>query len=162
MTGDNPGGPVLFCFDGSEGSSVAMKRAAELISEPGDAVVLTVWEKVETRLALAGAFAAGLTTGGSDLDTKEEEFARSTAEEGSRRAKEHGLVASPMIKESTEGIGKAIVEAADQLSARLIVCGQRGRGTVGVRCSAASRTAWRRMRDGPYSSLRSTDQRSLA
>ena len=39
-------GPVLFCFDGSDGSRAAMKAAAVLISRPVDAVVITVWETV--------------------------------------------------------------------------------------------------------------------
>jgi nucleotide-binding universal stress UspA family protein len=68
--------------------------------------------------------------GGADLDTEEESYARSVAEEGSLRAIEHGYKASPMIKESFDGIPRAILETADQLAARLIVCGQRGRGTL--------------------------------
>ena len=64
MTGGSPDGPVLFCFDGSDGSREALRAAADLIDRPVDAVVLTVWETVATRLALAGAFAAGNTTGG--------------------------------------------------------------------------------------------------
>lgn len=123
-------GPVLFCFDGSDGAREALRAAADLITRPVDAVVLTVWETVATRLALAGAFAAGITTGGADLDTEEESYARSVAEEGARRASEHGYKASPLIKESFDGIPRAILEAADDLSARLIVCGQRGRGVL--------------------------------
>jgi nucleotide-binding universal stress UspA family protein len=107
-----------------------LRAAADLITRPVDAVVLTVWETVATRLALAGAFAAGITTGGADLDTEEESYARSVAEEGARRASEHGYKASPLIKESFDGIPRAILEAADDLSARLIVCGQRGRGVL--------------------------------
>ena len=130
MTGGSQSGPVLFCFDGSDGAREAMKAAADLINRPVDAVVLTVWETVATRLALSGAFAAGTTTGGADLDAEEESYARSVAEEGALRANERGYTASPMIKESFEGIPKAILEAADHLSARLIVCGQRGRGIL--------------------------------
>ncbi len=130
MTAARRDGPALFCFDGSEGSRVAMRGAADLISRPTDAVVLTVWETIATRLALAGAFAAGNTTGGADLDAEEESFARSVAEEGARRAREHGYEASPMIRESFDGIAKAIFETADDLSTRLIVCGQRGRGVL--------------------------------
>jgi nucleotide-binding universal stress UspA family protein len=107
-----------------------MRVAADLIDRPVDAVVLTVWETIATRLALAGAFAAGTTTGGADLDADEESYARSVAEEGALRANEHGYNASPMIKESFEGIAKSILEASDDLSARLIVCGQRGRGVL--------------------------------
>jgi nucleotide-binding universal stress UspA family protein len=35
-----------------------------------------------------------------------------------------------MTKESFDGIAKAILEVADSISARLIVCGQRGRGVL--------------------------------
>jgi nucleotide-binding universal stress UspA family protein len=107
-----------------------MRAAAGIIDRPVDAVVLTVWETVATRLALAGAFAAGNTTGGADLDAEEESYARSVAEEGALRANEHGYKASPVIKESFEGIPRAILETADDISARLIVCGQRGRGAL--------------------------------
>jgi nucleotide-binding universal stress UspA family protein len=130
MTGASGDGPVLFCFDGSDGSRAAMRVAADLVSRPVDAVVLAVWETVATRLALAGAFAAGTTTGGADLDAEEESFAKSVAEEGALRAKEHGYDATPMTRESFEGIATAILETADELSARLIVCGQRGRGAL--------------------------------
>jgi nucleotide-binding universal stress UspA family protein len=130
MTAASGDGPVLFCFDGSEGSRAAMRVAVDLVSRPVDAVVLTVWETVATRLALAGAFAAGSTTGGADLDAEEESFAKSVAEEGALRAREHGYEAAPMTRESFDGIPKAILETADELSARLIVCGQRGRGTL--------------------------------
>jgi nucleotide-binding universal stress UspA family protein len=130
MAGKSQDGPVLFCFDGSEGSREAMRAVADLIDRPARAVVLTVWESVATRLALAGAFAAGTTTGGGDLDAQEESYARSVAEEGALRAGEHGYEASPMTKESFDGIAKAVLEVADDLSARVIVCGQRGRGTL--------------------------------
>jgi nucleotide-binding universal stress UspA family protein len=129
MTGGSPDGPVIFCFDGSEGSRAAMRAAANLIDRPVDAVVLTVWETIATRLALAGAF-AGNTTGGADLDVEEKSFASSVAQEGALRANEHGYKASPMAKESFEGVARTILETADELSARLIVCGQRGRGIL--------------------------------
>ena len=130
MTGGSHDGPVLFCFDGSDGSREAMRAAVDLISRPVDAVVLTVWETLATRLALAGAFSTGVVTGGADLDVEEEANAKSVAEEGARRATEHGYTASAMIRESIEGIPRAIFDTADDLSARLIVCGQRGRGVL--------------------------------
>jgi nucleotide-binding universal stress UspA family protein len=130
MTQASQRGPVLFCFDGSEGSRSALKAAGDLIERPADAVVLTVWETVATRLALAGAFAAGVTTGGDDLDSEEESFAKAVAEDGARGAIEHGYNASAITRESFEGIPKAILDTADDLSARLIVCGQRGRGVL--------------------------------
>lgn len=130
MTGESKVGPVLFCFDGSDGSRAAMRAAGDLVDQRLNAVVLTVWESIATRLALTGAFIAGTTSGDADVDADEESYAKSVAEEGALRATEHGFVASPMVKESFEGIPKAILEVADQLSPRLIVCGQRGRGAL--------------------------------
>lgn len=130
MTAASIDGPVLFCFDGSDGSRAAMKAAANLLDRPAEAVVLTVWETVATRLALTGAFAAGVTSGGADLDAEEESYAKAVAEEGALRANEHGYSASSMVRQSFEGVPEAILEAANHLSARLIVCGQRGRGVV--------------------------------
>jgi nucleotide-binding universal stress UspA family protein len=130
MTEGNPAGPVLFCFDGSEGSRSALKAAGQLVDRPVEAVVLTVWESIETRLALAGGFAAGFPLDGADLDAEEEASARSVAEDGARRASEHGYKAVPLVRQSYQGTAKTILDTADELSARLIVCGQRGRGTV--------------------------------
>ena len=130
MTDVKTNGAVLFCYDGSEGSRNALRAAGDLIERPVEAVVLTVWETIATRLALAGAFAAGLTTGGADLNEEEKSSADAVAEEGARRANEHGYAATAMTVESFEGIANAILEVADSISARLIVCGQRGRGPV--------------------------------
>ena len=43
--------PVLFCYDGSEGSKAALSVAAELVMHPADAVVLVVWTPVAVQLA---------------------------------------------------------------------------------------------------------------
>ncbi len=129
MTEEIPAGPVLFCFDGSGGSLSALRAAGRLVERPVDAVVLTVWETIETQLALAGAF-GGFPFDGADLDAREEASARSVAEDGARRASEHGYQATPMVRQSFQGVAKAVLDTADELSARLIVCGQRGRGAM--------------------------------
>jgi nucleotide-binding universal stress UspA family protein len=53
-------GPVLFCYDGPEGSRAAMAAAAELVAHPAPAVVLTIWQPVAVLLARAGGFASAL------------------------------------------------------------------------------------------------------
>ena len=121
-------GPVLFCYDGSGGSCEAMRAAAELIDPSVEVIVLSVWEPIAVRLALGGAFAAGAPPNEGDLDEQEESFARAASEEGARRAIEHGFKASALTKGSTEGIARTILALADEISASLIVCGQRGRG----------------------------------
>jgi nucleotide-binding universal stress UspA family protein len=130
MSGELPDRPVLFCFDGSDGSRAALRAAADLIARPVDAVVLTVWETIETRLALAGAFTAGMVVSDTGVDEEEESNARSVADEGALRATEHGYSAVPMVKRADAGIAHAILETADEISARLIVSGQRGRGAL--------------------------------
>jgi nucleotide-binding universal stress UspA family protein len=130
MTQTRPRGPVLFCYDGSEGSRGAMRAAGDLIEPAVEAVVLTVWEPIAVRLALGGAFAAGSLPYEGDLDEQEESFATAAAEDGAQRALQHGYKASAVTKESTEGIPQAILAVADEISARLIVCGQRGRGPL--------------------------------
>lgn len=130
MAEGGPKPPVLFCFDGSEGSRRAMRAVVDLIDRPADAVVLTVWETLATRLARTGAFVSGSAAAGADLDAQEESDARSVAEEGALRANEHGYRAKAMTKESFEGVAHTILDTAEELSACLIVCGQRGRGPV--------------------------------
>jgi nucleotide-binding universal stress UspA family protein len=130
MASDAYGGPVLFCYDGSEGSRSAMRSVANLIATPVDAVVLTVWERIALRLALSGGLAAGGLPHEDDLDAREEAAARSAALEGAERANEHGYSANPLIREAALGVAHTILEVADELSARLIVCGQRGRGSL--------------------------------
>lgn len=130
MTQSGPRGPVLFCYDGSEGSRAALGAAAELVEPSVEVVVLTVWEPIAVRLARAGAFAAGSLPNEDDLDEQEESLAKAAAEDGAQRAVQHGYKASPVTKESTEGIAQAILAVADEISARLIVCGQRGRSPL--------------------------------
>jgi nucleotide-binding universal stress UspA family protein len=81
-------------------------------------------------LALDGAFVAGTVSYSGELDEQEESFAKAAAEDGAQRAVKHGYKASSLTKESTEGIAEAILAVADEISARLIVCGQRGRGPL--------------------------------
>ena len=62
--------------------------------------------------------------------TQEETAARETAEDGAKRASEHGFNATARVQEATEGVWRAIVDVADEIDAGLIVCGNRGRGGV--------------------------------
>ena len=50
--------PVLFCYDGSEGSKAALAVAVELVRHPADAVVLVVWTPIANQLARGGSLFA--------------------------------------------------------------------------------------------------------
>jgi len=120
-----PDGPILFCFDGSDDSRVALSAAGSYL-RPGKAVVLTVWETVALRVAMGG-LAGGLTVANEDdLDAREEEAARTAAEEGATAAREHGWDAEGRLARVTTSVWRTIVDVADELDAGLIVCGTRG------------------------------------
>ncbi|HEX4465587.1 MAG TPA: universal stress protein [Solirubrobacteraceae bacterium] len=123
-------GPLLFCYDGSEGSRAAMVAAAQLVAHPAPSVVLTIWQPAAVLLALAGGFGGGYLSDEGEVDAKQAQSAADAAEEGVQRAREHGYDASARVEEVTGAAGARIIEIADELDARLIVCGRRGRGTV--------------------------------
>ncbi len=123
-------GPVLFCYDGSKGSRAAMAAAAELVAHPAPAVVLTIWQPAAVLLTRAGGFGGGYLNDEGKVDGEQAQLAGDAAEEGVARARDHGYDASSRVEEATEGAGRRIIEIADELDARLIVCGRRGLGAV--------------------------------
>jgi nucleotide-binding universal stress UspA family protein len=123
-------GPVLFCYDGSEGSRAAMAAAAELVAHPAPAVVLTIWQPAAVLLARAGGFGGSYLSDADKVDGEQAQLAGEAAQEGVQRARAHGYDASARVEEATEGAGRRIVEIAEELDARLIVCGRRGLGAV--------------------------------
>jgi nucleotide-binding universal stress UspA family protein len=120
--------PVLFCYDGSDGSKTALGAAVELI-KPGDAVVLVVWTPAAVQLARAGSFLVDVPNEG-EIDEQEAARARQLAEEGAAGARRRGYNATARTAEATESVAKTIDEIAHELDAGLVVCGQRGRGRI--------------------------------
>jgi len=120
--------PVLFCYDGSDGSKTALAAAVELI-KPADAVVLVVWTPAAVQLARAGSFLVAVPNEG-EINEQEAGIARQLAEEGAAGARRRGYNASARIAQANESVAKTIDEIAQEIDARLIVCGQRGRGAI--------------------------------
>jgi nucleotide-binding universal stress UspA family protein len=121
--------PVLFCYDGSDGSKTALAAAVEVI-KPTDAVVLVVWTPAAVQLARAGAFVVAVPNEG-EIDEEEAATALRIAEEGAASARGRGYNASARIARASESVAKTIDEIAEEIDARLVVCGQRGRGPIG-------------------------------
>jgi nucleotide-binding universal stress UspA family protein len=122
--------PVLFCYDGSEGSRTALASAIDWITPAVDAVVLTVWTPAEVQLARAGSFVVAIPNEG-EVDEQEAEFARGIAEEGAAGVRTRGYSAVARVAQSDQSVAKTIDEVAEEIDAGLIVCGQRGRGAIG-------------------------------
>jgi nucleotide-binding universal stress UspA family protein len=121
--------PVLFCYDGSEGSKAALSVAVELIMRPADAVVLVVWTPIAVQLARGGSLLAAVPNEG-EMDQEESAAAQRLADDGAEGAKRRGYNASARIAEANESVAKTISEVAREIDACLIVCGQRGRGAI--------------------------------
>jgi nucleotide-binding universal stress UspA family protein len=121
--------PVLFCYDGSDGSKTALTAAVEWI-KPADAVVLTVWTPAAILLAKAGSFIVAIPNEG-EVDEQEAASAQQIAEEGAAGARKRGYNAIARVAEAGESVPRTIDEVAEEVGAGLIVCGQRGRGAVG-------------------------------
>jgi nucleotide-binding universal stress UspA family protein len=119
--------PVLFCYDGSEGSRAALSVAVELVMHPADAVVLVVWTPVALQLARGGSLLAAVPNEG-EMDEEESAAAQRLADEGAEGANRRGYNASARTARANESVAKTISEVAREIDARLIVCGQRGRG----------------------------------
>jgi nucleotide-binding universal stress UspA family protein len=122
-------GPVLFCYDGSEDSAAAMAAARELIARPVPAVVLTVWQTAAALLAQAGGFAVGYGDE-QQFDVEETKLAWEAAEEAAARGRELGYETTARVEQATEGAARTIIDVADEIDARLVVCGRRGRGII--------------------------------
>jgi nucleotide-binding universal stress UspA family protein len=120
--------PVLFCYDGSEGSKTALAAAVELM-KPADAVVLVVWTPAAVQLARSGSFVVAVPNEGQ-IDDEEEAMARRIAEEGAAGARDRGYNASALVAQANESVARTIDEIAEEIDAGLVVCGQRGRGAI--------------------------------
>jgi nucleotide-binding universal stress UspA family protein len=119
--------PVLFCYDGSEGSKAALSVAVELVMHPADAVALVVWTPVAVQLTRAGSLLAAVPNEGQ-IDEEEIAAAQQLADAGAEALSERGYNASARVAEANESVAKTISEVAREINASLIVCGQRGRG----------------------------------
>jgi nucleotide-binding universal stress UspA family protein len=120
--------PVLFCYDGSDGSKTALAAAGALI-KPADAVILVVWMPAAVQLARAGSFIVAIPNEG-EIDEQEAAKALQIAEEGAAGARGRGYNASARIAEANESVARTIDEIAQEIDAGLVVCGQRGRGPI--------------------------------
>jgi nucleotide-binding universal stress UspA family protein/MFS family permease len=120
-------GPVLFAYDGSPVAMAAIAEAGRQLPARRDAIVLTVWRTFGVDFipepgAQFNAACAGEVG----------EAAEQTAGHGAALAEAAGFRAQPLAVQGTP-TGKAVVDAADDNDASLIVLGSRGRGGLGGR-----------------------------
>jgi nucleotide-binding universal stress UspA family protein len=111
--------PILLCYDGSDDAFRAIEFAGTLFAGR-TAIVLAVWEHYS------------LLSGVSRVDDElVQEATEALAADGCDRARDAGFTATPVTVEAQHGVAEAIIDAADEHDALLVVMGTRG--NTGIR-----------------------------
>ncbi len=119
---------VLIAYDGSQHARDAIAHAGDTL-RPGPAVVATAW----TSFADAAPHALlrdAVRPVVEDLDVAGREEAEALAAEGAELARAAGFDAEPRAVRASGPFFAALIEAADELDAQVIVAGSRGRSSV--------------------------------
>jgi len=125
------GAPIVIAYDGSDVSTAAVERAAELF--PGRlAIVATVWEPGLAVLPMAQPDSFGGVGLPPDpetieaVDQAQRRHATSVAEEGAGRARSLGLTAEAHIVSDEVDIADTLIELARERGAAAITVGSHG------------------------------------
>jgi len=123
-------GPLLLCYDGSEGARHAIRHAGSLF--PGwRALVVTAWQPVAVPGSLGMGAEAAPMPDFAELDRAAADRGGDLADEGVHIAQRAGLHAEPLPVKATGPIWETIIEIANRDEAATIVMGSRG--LVGLR-----------------------------
>jgi nucleotide-binding universal stress UspA family protein len=116
-----PDGPVLICYDGSDGARRAIGAAAELLG-PRKALVVDIGSPVTPAESLAVLSPVAPAAAFAELNADD---ARDRAREGAELARQAGFVpdARGVVEAPT---WQGIVDAANEVDAAVIVVGSRG------------------------------------
>ena len=124
-------GPVLLAYDGSANAKAAIERAGAVLPH-GPAVVATAWTSFEDAApaALLALPKDIVRDSAQALDDAARETAEETAAEGAELARAAGFDAEPRAVRSSGPFFAALIKAANELDARAIVAGSRGRSSL--------------------------------
>jgi nucleotide-binding universal stress UspA family protein len=122
---------VLIAYDGSDNAKAAIERAGAVL-EHGPAVVATAWTSFEDAAPAALLAMPGdmVREGTQALDDAGRETAEELAAEGAELARAAGFDVEPRAVRSKGPFFAALIQAADELDASVIVAGSRGRSAL--------------------------------
>ena len=122
MTTDDPQGPFVLCFDGSEAAERAIRAAPVLLGRGRAATVLYAYKPTERSLGVAQA----ITGGRIDAPVSGPADAHDVVDAGVAIAIDAGFDAQALLLEADRPTGELIAAKAEELDAPAIVMGQRG------------------------------------
>ena len=122
---EETGGPVLLCYDGSDGARRAIAAAGDALSTR-QALVLHVWESWAAEApALAGA-SATVQGVAAELDEVADQQSASRTAEGVKAAESAGFDTEGLSQRATGPAWKTVLDTAGERSSAAIVIGSRG------------------------------------
>jgi nucleotide-binding universal stress UspA family protein len=122
MTVEDPAGPLILCYDGSEGAERAIRIAPVLLGRGRAARVLYTYKPTERSLGVAQAMAGGRI----DAPVHGEADAHDIVDRGVAIARDAGFAAEALLTVADRRTAEIIADTAEQLDAPAIVMGQRG------------------------------------
>jgi nucleotide-binding universal stress UspA family protein len=122
VTTDDPQGPFVLCFDGSEAAERAIRAAPVLLGRGRAATVLYAYKPTERSLGVAQA----ITGGRIDAPVSGPADAHDVVDAGVAIAIDAGFDAQALLLEADRPTGELIAATAEELDAPAIVMGQRG------------------------------------
>jgi nucleotide-binding universal stress UspA family protein len=122
MTVEQPTGPFVLCYDGSEAAARAIRIAPALLGQGRPARVVYAYKPTEQSLGIAQA----ITGGRIDAPVSGEADASDIVEAGVALAREAGFDAEPLLLVADRPTADLISATAEALDAPAIVMGHRG------------------------------------
>jgi nucleotide-binding universal stress UspA family protein len=122
MSFEDPRGPFILCYDGSDAAERAIRVAPVLVGRGRTARVLYAYKPTERSLGVAQA----VTGGRIDAPVLGEADAHAVVDRGVAIARDAGFDAESLLVVADRPTAALITETAEELDAPAIVMGQRG------------------------------------
>jgi nucleotide-binding universal stress UspA family protein len=122
MTVEDPQGPLILCYDGSEAAERAIRIAPVVVGRGRTAQVLYAYNPTEQSLGVA----QGITGGRIDAPVLGEADAHSIVDRGVAIARDAGFEAEPLLLVADRPTAALVAETAEAVDAPAIVMGTRG------------------------------------
>ena len=157
-------GPVVIAFDGSPAAIEAVERAAGLLGEGREALIVTVWEPGLMNAAIApipGGLGAPVPPPDmeqvKELDRSEQDHAERVARNGAELASAHGLNGTAYVARDETSVASTLLRIAEERDAAAIVIGSKRHRAIASVLLGSTTEAVMHKTDRPLLIIRPTD-----